>query len=132
MAMLASAATAHELTVGCGVESLLRDGHDGLARLRAATTGLRVVDAVQAAPWVSLEELNDDRTFYVLSGPQLGAPLGIGVLRCRRACIWRRGSVDAGIHQRAVAARDRPRGRVRRARGGARRGSRDHVSKRSS
>ncbi len=49
--------------------------------LRAATTGLRVVDAVQAAPWVSLEELNDDRTFYVISGPKLGAPLGIGVLR---------------------------------------------------
>jgi len=51
------------------------------AALRAATTGLRVVDAVQAAPWVSLEELNDDRTFYVISGPKLGAPLGIGVLR---------------------------------------------------
>ncbi len=46
-----------------------------------APNAIRVIDAVQAAPWVSLEALNDERTFYVLSGSKLGAPMGIGVLR---------------------------------------------------
>ena len=50
---------------------------DALAR----ASGIRVIDAVQLAPWVSLESLNDDRTFYVISGAKLGAPMGVGAVR---------------------------------------------------
>jgi cysteine desulfurase len=50
--------------------------------LRATSNAAwRVVDAVQAAPWLSLRELNDERTLYAISGAKLGAPLGVGVLR---------------------------------------------------
>lgn len=44
-------------------------------------SAVRVIDAVQAAPWMSLETLNDDRTFYSISGAKLGAPMSIGALR---------------------------------------------------
>ena len=47
----------------------------------AAPTALRVIDAVQSAPWISLAVLNDERTFYALSGAKLGATMGIGALR---------------------------------------------------
>ncbi|MCL2779857.1 MAG: aminotransferase class V-fold PLP-dependent enzyme, partial [Polyangiaceae bacterium] len=42
---------------------------------------LRVLDAVQAAPWISLDGLCDERTFYAISGAKLGAPMAIGALR---------------------------------------------------
>lgn len=46
-----------------------------------ASDASRIVDAVQLAPWCALSELNDDRTFYAISGAKLGAPLGIAALR---------------------------------------------------
>lgn len=42
---------------------------------------MRVIEAVQLAPWASLGPLNDERTFYVVSGAKLGAPMGIGAVR---------------------------------------------------
>jgi len=45
------------------------------------TSAVRVIDAAQAAPWVSLASLNDERTYYALSGAKLGAPLGVGAVR---------------------------------------------------
>jgi len=44
-------------------------------------SAVRVIDAVQAAPWSSLEMLDDERTFYAISGAKLGAPMSIGALR---------------------------------------------------
>ncbi|WXA98026.1 aminotransferase class V-fold PLP-dependent enzyme [Pendulispora brunnea] len=46
-----------------------------------APNAVRLVDAVQSAPWISLDSLNDDKTFYALSGSKLGAPMSVGVLR---------------------------------------------------
>ncbi|WP_394839456.1 aminotransferase class V-fold PLP-dependent enzyme [Pendulispora rubella] len=57
-----------------------------------APHAVRVIDAVQAAPWVSLEGLNDARTFYALSGSKLGAPMSVGVLR-----------VPSDVHYAALA-----------------------------
>ena len=48
---------------------------------RARPDAVRVVDAVQLAPWASLAALNDERTLYVVSGAKLGAPMGIGAVR---------------------------------------------------
>jgi len=48
---------------------------------RARPDAMRVIDAVQLAPWASLAPLNDERTFYVVSGAKLGAPMGIGAVR---------------------------------------------------
>jgi cysteine desulfurase len=48
---------------------------------RAPANAVRVVDAVQVAPWVSLESLNDDRTFFAISGAKLGVSMGVGVAR---------------------------------------------------
>lgn len=53
----------------------------GRALERNGGTGYRLVDAVQAAPWVPLAQLVDDRTLLAFSGAKLGAPLGVGVLR---------------------------------------------------
>ena len=44
-------------------------------------SAVRVIDAVQAAPWTSLEMLDDERTFYAVSGAKLGAPSSVGALR---------------------------------------------------
>ena len=53
-----------------------------LLALDAVSPGaLRVIDAVQAAPWISLAPLADARTYYAVSGAKLGAPQGVGVLR---------------------------------------------------
>jgi cysteine desulfurase len=51
------------------------------ALTHVSESAVRVIDAVQLAPWRSLASLNDERTFYVLSGAKLGAPLGVGALR---------------------------------------------------
>jgi cysteine desulfurase len=48
---------------------------------KVPVSAVRVVDAVQVAPWLSLSSLNDDRTFYAISGAKLGAPLGVGAAR---------------------------------------------------
>jgi cysteine desulfurase len=56
-------------------------GSSNRALLEAAPAGaLRLVDAVQAAPWLDLSWLHDDRTYYAMSGAKLGAP-GSAVLR---------------------------------------------------
>lgn len=46
----------------------------------APPNALRLVDAVQAAAWLDLSWLNDERTYYALGGAKLGAP-GSAVLR---------------------------------------------------
>ncbi|MCL2724320.1 MAG: aminotransferase class V-fold PLP-dependent enzyme [Polyangiaceae bacterium] len=49
----------------------------------------RVLDAVQAAPWIPLDAYNDDRTFYAISGAKLGTPMGIGALRVPSEIFYR-------------------------------------------
>ena len=56
---------------------------------------LRVIDAVQAAPWIPLAPLADARTFYAMSGAKLGAPQGVGVLRVPGAVFHE--ARDAGV-----------------------------------
>jgi cysteine desulfurase len=51
-------------------------------------SAMRVLDAVQAAPWLPLDAHADDRTFLALSGAKLGAPMGVGVLRAPAACYY--------------------------------------------
>ena len=69
-AVIAMSACNHEL--GTSVLEILG---------RARPEAVRVIDAVQLAPWASLAPLNDERTFYVVSGAKLGAPMGIGAVR---------------------------------------------------
>ncbi|WP_394828995.1 aminotransferase class V-fold PLP-dependent enzyme [Pendulispora albinea] len=63
---------------------------------------IRVIDAVQAAPWVSLDTLNDERTFYALSGSKLGAPMGIGAVRVPSHVHY------AAVNRRSVLESDGP------------------------
>jgi cysteine desulfurase len=69
---------------GAGLVALSICNHEmgtQLALDGVAPTALRIVDAVQAAPWLPLADLSDARTYYALSGAKLGAPLGVGALR---------------------------------------------------
>lgn len=65
---------------------------DVLEQLPKST--LRVIDAVQLAPWLPLTSLADERTYYALSGTKLGVPPSVGVARVPSSEVYR--ALNAG------------------------------------
>ncbi len=80
-------------------------GTSSMDLLEACDPGtIRVVDAVQWAPWKRLDSLTDERTFYAISGPKLGTPRGVAAAYIP----WERADArEAGEGAEIDAARSR-------------------------
>lgn len=73
---------------------------DALRALPAST--IRVIDAVQLAPWVSLAELDDSRTYYAISGAKLAAPMGVGAARVPAPDVYEARDAGAPLEDESI------------------------------